>query len=160
MTLAAMGDGTAGEIGTGCGVGAAWIAAGLRPTARLVTIEVDTERADAARSALAADPRIEVLRGDWRELLPLGPFRLLFVDGGQAKASTVDLFAEALGAGGVIVLDDLTPVEQWPAEWRGHPDLVRERWLHDGRFVSTEVGVGYDKVEGKRPAAAIIAVRR
>lgn len=160
MTLAATVDGTAAEIGTGCGVGAAWIAAGLRAGSRLITIEIDVERARAARSVLAADPRVEVLEGDWRELLPRGPFRLLFVDGGQAKASTVDEFADALGAGGVIVLDDLTPVEHWPEEWRGHPDLVRERWLRDDRFVATEVGVGYDKREVTRPAAALIAVRR
>ena len=36
------------EIGTGFGVGAAWLLAGMDPTASLVTVEVDAERAKAA----------------------------------------------------------------------------------------------------------------
>src|SRR5256885_13837805 len=41
----AAGAGTIGETGTGCGVGLAWLASGARPGTRLVSVEIDTERA-------------------------------------------------------------------------------------------------------------------
>jgi len=59
---------------------------------------------------------------------------------------------EALRPGGLIVLDDLTPEEHWPAEWRGKPDTVRERWLHDPRLAATEVRVA--------PTMAVILAAR
>lgn len=40
--------GTVGEIGTGCGVGAAWMASALAPGAALVTVELDPTRAETA----------------------------------------------------------------------------------------------------------------
>lgn len=36
------------EIGTGAGVGAAWLEAGMSPAARLWTVEIDGERARCA----------------------------------------------------------------------------------------------------------------
>ena len=48
-------------------------------------------------------------------------------------------FIAALQPGGMIVLDDLTPVEAWPEEWRGTPDPVRDFWLHDPRLASLEI---------------------
>jgi len=46
---------------------------------------------------------------------------------------------EALQPGGLVVLDDLTPEEYWPPEWRGQPDVVRAFWLNDARLMATEV---------------------
>jgi hypothetical protein len=48
----AAGAGTIGETGTGCGVGLAWLASGARPGTRLVSVEVDTERAGLVASLL------------------------------------------------------------------------------------------------------------
>ena len=42
-----------GETGTGCGVGLAWLASGARPGTRLVSVEIDTERAGLAASLFA-----------------------------------------------------------------------------------------------------------
>jgi predicted O-methyltransferase YrrM len=42
------------ELGTACGVGAAWLASGMPGSATLVTVEIDSVRADAAASLLAA----------------------------------------------------------------------------------------------------------
>jgi hypothetical protein len=46
----AAGAGTIGETGTGCGVGPAWLASGARPGTRLVSVEIDTERAGLVAS--------------------------------------------------------------------------------------------------------------
>ena len=45
---------------------------------------------------------------------------------------------------GIAVLDDLTPEDQWPPEWRDEPDPVREFWLNDPRLAATEITVSHD----------------
>lgn len=127
------------EIGTGCGVGAAWLASGLAPGATLVTVETDAALAGAARDLFRDMANVRVLAADWRGLLPHGPFALLFADVTDAKAGHPELLVQALAPGGVVVLDDLTPEDQWPPEWRGKPDPVRDFWLNDPRLHATEV---------------------
>ena len=144
--------GVVGEIGTGCGAGAAWMASALAPGAVLVTIELDGQRAAAAREIFAGVANVRVLQGDWHGLLAYGPFALLFADAADAKQHGADLLVEALRPGGLIVLDDLTPEEHWPPEWRGKPDPVRERWLNDPRLAATEVRVA--------PTMAVILAAR
>ena len=62
MTLAAQhGRAHVAELGAGCGVGAAWIATGLRDGSRLVTVEADAQRAQAAREVLAGRADVQVL---------------------------------------------------------------------------------------------------
>ena len=107
-------DGLIGEIGTGCGVGTAWMTSALSPAAELITIEADTTRAEAARTIFAPVPNVRVLQGDWHELLPYGPFDMLFADGGAAKQREPEVLLHALRPGGLIVLDDLTPEDRCP----------------------------------------------
>jgi len=64
----AAGAGTIGETGTGCGVGLAWLASGARPGTRLVSIEIDAERAGLVASLFADLHHLAVLAGDWREI--------------------------------------------------------------------------------------------
>jgi predicted O-methyltransferase YrrM len=131
------------EIGTSYGDGAAAIAAALPDGASFVTVELDPERAAAARERLAGTGA-EVLEGDWRDVLPRrAPFDLVFADGGVAY----DLVADLLAPGGILVKDDLTPGR--PVEG----DATREALLLDPRLEAAEVLV--------TPAmACIVAVRR
>src|SRR5215831_1495016 len=55
-----IGPGTIGETGTGCGVGLAWMATDASPDARLVSIELDPDRAATAREVFADEPRVTV----------------------------------------------------------------------------------------------------
>ena len=120
------------EIGTGCGVGSAWILAGLPPDVPFLTVELDDERAEAAAGLLADDPSARVLCGDWRELLPAeAPFDLLFADGGRAKEH--EEVAGLLAPGGTLVLDDLTPGREV------EHDHVRELWLRHPRLACVEL---------------------
>jgi len=134
---AAAGRGVLAEIGTGVGVGAAWIAAGMRPGARLVTVEADPERAAAAAALFAGHPAVTVIQGDWRLILRHGPFVLVFPDVHSAKVAPE--VVEALAPGGIAAIDDLTPEEHWPPEWRGRPDPVRDFWLGHPRLYACEV---------------------
>lgn len=113
------------EIGTGTGVGAAWIVSALPPQTPFFTAELDLERADAATSLFAGDPNVHVLAGDWRELLPPeAPFDLVFFDAAKQARPREDgeLVIGLLAPGGIAVLDDLTP-------GRPGPDPVRDFWL-------------------------------
>ncbi len=134
------------ELGAGCGVGTAWLASGLQTetTTRLVTIDHDQTLA-ATVSALFSDwSAVTVLTGDWRQALSQGPFQLIFVDVSEAKNAGVDDVVGTLTEGGMVMIDDLTPVELWPEEWRGKPDPVRDAWLNYPDLASSEVRVASD----------------
>ncbi len=134
--------GTIGETGTGCGVGTAWMASALSPDTQLLTVELDAERAEAARELFESVPNIRVLQGDWHELLSYDPFDMVFVDGGSGKREEQEVVLDALRPGGLVVLDDLWPQGMKPSELRGKPDPVREFWLNDPRLAATEILTG------------------
>ena len=75
------------ELGTGLGVGAAWLLSGLPDSGRLLSVEADQDCAQGAWAALRTDPRARVLVGDWRDALPEGPFDLIFADPPYATGS-------------------------------------------------------------------------
>ena len=123
-----------GELGTGCGVGGAWIVSALPPTVPFVTIELDETRARAAAELFAEDENVTVLHGDWHELMPAeAPFDLLFLDSGkQHPAVDGEDVVGLLAPGATIVMDDLTP-------GRPGPDSVREFWLNHPRIAALEI---------------------
>jgi predicted O-methyltransferase YrrM len=124
-----------GEIGTGTGVGAAWIVSALPPEVPFVTVELDADLATAAAGLFAEDENVTVLGGDWHELLPPeAPFDLLFYDGGGKQRPDVDgeQVVGLLAPRGTVVLDDLTP-------GRSRPDPVRDFWLQHPRLAATEL---------------------
>ncbi|MEF2279555.1 NUDIX domain-containing protein [Deinococcus sp. YIM 134068] len=130
------------ELGTGTGVGAAWLLAGMDGAARLVTAELDPERAAVARDALASDPRAEVLNGDWREALTHGPFDLIFSDCAPAKRETesLDVLVGVLRVGGMLVLDNFSPPALLPEALHGG-DPERDRLFSHPRLTCNEVAV-------------------
>jgi predicted O-methyltransferase YrrM len=130
------------EVGTAFGEGAAAIAATARS---LVTVEVDEERAKVARSRLTGLPNVELVVGDWREVLSdRAPFELLFFDGGRfdESADAIDLVA----TNGLIVKDDLTPGRAIAG------DPVRELLFHHPKLRAVEILT-------TPTTAAIVAVR-
>ena len=135
------------ELGTGAGVGTAWLAAALLPGVPLYTVEVEPARARAAATLFAADPDVHVLEGPWRDVLaPHAPFDLVFVDCDDAKDDP-DAVLGVAAPGATLVLDDFTV--DWP-----RPDRRRARWLGHPRLSAVELGTG-------GPASAIVAsVRR
>lgn len=150
--------GVIGETGTGCGVGLAWLASGAHPGTRLVSVERDPERAARAAELFAGHRYISVLTGDWRTLREYGPFDLLALDGGgQGKgADPAETAAQAadpedwLKTGGLAVLDDFSPLTQWPPLFAGEPDTARLYWLEHPRLRTTQVSLAPD-------AASLIA---
>ena len=152
-TLAASRTGTLGEVGTGCGVGSAWLRSGATDETKIVTAESDPQLAKVVAELFAEDGRIEVLSADWSALIERGPFSLLFVDAREAKISARDVIAEAVEPGGFVVLDDFTPSMVWPPMYGGRVDTLRQEWLQDKRFTTVEVMVAPD-------AAVLLATKR
>jgi predicted O-methyltransferase YrrM len=123
-----------GELGTGCGVGAAWIVSALPPSVPFVTVELDGTRARAAADLFAEDENVQVLHGDWHELMPReAPFDLLFLDSGKQhpEVDGEDVVG-LLAPGATVVMDDLTP-------GRPGPDPVRDFWLNHPEIAALEL---------------------
>ena len=115
------------ELGTAFGEGAAAIAS---TAASLVTVERDPERVAAARERLDGLDNVELLEGDWRDVLPQrGPFELLFLDSGDWKEEPHRQRAlDMVEPGGLLFKDDMTPDRLGPDPLRdwffGHPELI------------------------------------
>lgn len=141
MLAAGCRGGRIGEVGTGVGVGTAWMAGAMPADCTLVTVEIDARRAATAAQLLASDRRIRVLKGDARELLPpCGPFDLLFADGGWRDQAGLSSLVDLLRIGGQIVMDDVTPLLAMPADSAPpEHDVKRAFFFGDPRLFSTEV---------------------
>jgi predicted O-methyltransferase YrrM len=142
---AGMAGGTIGETGTGTGAGVAWMLSTAPATARIVSIELDEDRARAAASLLRHDPRVTILHGEANTLAEHGPFDLLVVDApagpGPMHLASFDPISE-LRPNGTLVKDDLWPMTTWPPTARdGSRDLARERLLDHPDLLSTEIRV-------------------
>lgn len=125
QTLAAqVREGVIGEMGTGVGVGTAWMALATSPDSRIVTIEADAPRARAAAELFADDPRVSVQHGDALDLAAHGPFDLVYCDAGPGKIDHQDVTVAMTRPGGVILLDDLTPTRTDLDWWLRCPDVV------------------------------------
>jgi predicted O-methyltransferase YrrM len=120
------------EMGTAYGEGAAAIAS---TAASLVTVERDRDRVAAARERLAGLDNVDLLEGDWRDVLPQrGPFEFLFLDSGDWKEEPFRQRAlDLVEPGGLLFKDDLTPQRPGPdplREWFfGHQDLIASEIL-------------------------------
>jgi len=136
--LASMTDGhLAVELGTLAGYSGIWIARGLAPDGRLITIEVDKRHADFAEAefvvAGVAD-RVEVVRGAALDVLPglserLGPESVDFVFIDARKSEYVayfELLSPMVKPGGLLVADNVYGTGAgWIDEGHGTDDFNR-----------------------------------
>ena len=101
------------EIGTAIGYSGIWLAGALPPGGRLITIDIDPDRARRAHDNFArarlAD-RVEVRVGDAADIVPTldGPFDLVYQDGKKELYSPLlDPLVERLRRGGLLVTDNV-----------------------------------------------------
>ncbi|GAA0411255.1 hypothetical protein Acor_15080 [Acrocarpospora corrugata] len=107
------------ELGTGIGVGTAWLLDGMDPTSRLTTIEADPATAARARTVIDEDDRAELVVADAAEWLRNHtgpPFDFAFVDCLIGKFTSRHLVLANLSPGAFYIGDDLLPVPTWPDE--------------------------------------------
>ncbi len=105
------------EIGTGTGVGASWILAGMDARSRLTTVEMDAQVNAVARKFLGDDPRLTILTRDAEEFLRTEPpdqYDFIFADTFPGKLYMRDEAITLLKVGGLYIVDDLLPQDTWP----------------------------------------------
>ena len=101
------------EIGTAVGYSGIWLAGALPPDGMLLTLELDPERARAARDNFAKSgltDRVNVIVGDAQRTLSkiAGPFDLIFQDGDKNQyGPMLDRLVDLLRPGGLLVTDNV-----------------------------------------------------
>src|SRR5215468_4959489 len=115
------------ELGTGTGVGTAWIASALLPRTDVSVITVEK---DPAIAALAA-------QGDWPGFVELrcadalavlggaGKFDLIFADAPGGKTEGLDRTIAALAPHGMLIVDDMTAAPEWDSDQHARQERVR-----------------------------------
>ena len=141
------------EIGTGAGVGLAWLVHGLgaRSDVEVVTVELDDEVRQTALS-VPWPPWVRFESGDGAEAVGrLGQFDLIFADAPGGKLSGLDRTVAALRRGGVLVVDDMDLTRHDDEQLRSALAGVRHRLLGDARLVCAELSFS---------SGVIVAVKR
>ncbi|MFE4604257.1 O-methyltransferase [Kitasatospora indigofera] len=147
------------ELGTGMGVGLAWVLHGLRGREDVVLVTVEHDPKTAALAAGADWPGwVEPLTGDAVALLPgLGSFDLVFADAEGGKWSGLDRTLAALREGGVLLLDDMDPARYTLAEHHAAIAAVRATLRADAGLVLVDLPVGTGHIIATRRHAAAAA---
>jgi predicted O-methyltransferase YrrM len=105
------------EIGTGTGLGSAWLLSGMDAAARLDTVDSDAKVVAVARRHLGGDGRVTFHVADGAELLaslPRGAFDLIYADSWPGKFTHLEEALALLRVGGIYFIDDLLPQPNWP----------------------------------------------
>ena len=142
------------ELGTGTGVGTAWITSALHPR---TDVTVVSDERDPGTAALTA-------RGDWPGFVELrcadaltmlgqaGEFDLIFADAQGGKWEGLDHTIAALAPHGLLVVDDMTATPRWDAGQRARQQEVRQALLTSPLLTSVELDHGSGVILSSRRA--------
>jgi len=113
------------ELGTGTGVGTAWLLAGMDASSHLDSVDNNVTVSAVAQRHLAHDSRVTFHLSDGAEFLGRlqpGDFDFVYADSWPGKFTHLDLALSLLRIGGIYFVDDLLPQSNWPDD---HPPRVR-----------------------------------
>ncbi|HYS69627.1 MAG TPA: O-methyltransferase [Gemmatimonadaceae bacterium] len=103
------------ELGTLAGYSTIWLARGMRPGGRLITVEVDPKHADVAKSNISRaglKDAVEVRLGSALDVLPQlfaekrGPFDLIFIDADKENIPDYFEWSMKLSHPGTLIIVD------------------------------------------------------
>ena len=104
------------EIGTGTGIGTAWLLAGVDRESSLISVENDKKFIEVAQRFLSGDPRVTFRNEDAGRLieeLPPRSFDLIFADTWAGKYTHLNETLELFKQGGIYLIDDMLPQPTW-----------------------------------------------
>lgn len=129
------------ELGTGAGVGLAWIVHGLGERDDATVYTVDTNQEMLATVATAGWPGyVEFVCDDGAHAVQeFAPLDLVFADAPGGKLNGLDATIAALAPGGVLVVDDMDPSLHADDGYLEPLAAVRERLLGDPALVAAEL---------------------
>ncbi len=110
------------EFGTGSGLSTAWMIAGMDSASELMTVENDRRVLDIAEKYLSDIGNVTFVYGEGEKTIASiekGSIDILFADTWPGKYTDLDEALALLKIGGVYVIDDMLPQENWP---EGHAE--------------------------------------
>ncbi len=128
------------EIGTGVGVGTAWISAGMgeRTDIEFVSIEADRRLSSAARS-WSWPGYVQIVTADALEVLEtLGTFDLIFADASPVKYGHIESILQALRPRAILIVDDLAG-PRISERQQAEKDALRRSLLHHSELQAVEL---------------------
>ena len=131
------------ELGTGVGVGLAWIAHGLRSRVDAEVTSIELQHGLAKLVANLDWPSwVSVIEGDGLQLVgSLGLFDLIFADTLGQETYDISPFVAALAQGGILVIDDAIHTPNESTARRARLDLVRHQLFSDPDLCCTELRI-------------------
>lgn len=128
------------ELGTGTGLGTAWLLAGMDASAHLDSVDTDRNVVDVARRHLGSDPRLTLHLMDGADFIAGSTSQscdFIYADAWPGKFTHLREALALLRVGGMYFIDDLLPQSNWPeghalkvealVDALGRPDFVTVR---------------------------------
>jgi len=112
------------ELGTGSGLSTSWILRGMDKKSRLETIDNDEQLAGIAKKHLEHDNRVKFHIGKGEKLIlniDKNSMDFIFADTWPGKYNHLEETLSLLKQGGIYLIDDMLPQENWP---EGHSEKV------------------------------------
>jgi predicted O-methyltransferase YrrM len=111
-------SGTFLEIGTGTGLGTSFLLDGMDCNSRLISIDSDQKMQSVAKTAFKTDNRLSLICIDGLKFLQNcdQKFDLIFADAWPGKYEYVEETIKLLKPGGIFIVDDMLPQDDWPEE--------------------------------------------
>ena len=107
------------ELGTGTGLGTAWILSGMDASSRLDSIDSEARWIAIAREFLGQDQRVTFHIADGAEFLSKSNgnfYDFIFADTWPGKFTHLEETLALLKPGGLYIIDDLLPQPNWPED--------------------------------------------
>lgn len=147
------------EVGTLAGSSSIWMARGLSPAGKLITVELSAKHAELARSEIdgaGIGARVTIRQGKGSEVLPklvrelgAGSAGLVFLDAERSEyPGLVEPVHALLKRGGVMAVDNALAAKRWTAdpvpagEEPDQMDTFNRMMARDDRFACTLLAVG------------------
>ena len=141
LASAVRAGGTIVELGTGAGVGLAWIVHGVGERRDVSVHTVDIDGSLLTSTAAAGWPDyVHFVEGDGaRVVRELAPIDLIFADAAGGKIEGLEGTIAALRPGGLLVVDDMNAAAHGDDGFLDAIERVRATLLEDARLVVAEL---------------------
>ncbi len=126
------------ELGTGVGLGTAWLLSGMDERARLETVELNADLTSIAKEHLGSDERLTIYKEDGLEFLKRTQgqtYDLIFADTFPGKIDSPELALNLVAPGGFYIIDDLNLAWQERDEIENSDDFILNIWQGQRRVI-------------------------
>lgn len=105
------------ELGTGSGLSTVWILEGMDNNSTLQTVDNDEQLVNIAKQYLSNDKRVEFFIENGEDLIlrtQPNSIDFIFADTWPGKYNHLEETLNLLKSGGIYLIDDMLPQENWP----------------------------------------------